>query len=181
MSWSDPPRLLLACLGVAASVLLSACSFSPVFGPSPTGRDVAADLSAITISLPPKPIDDPIPARVGQKVRNDLIFAFTGGNNAAPSRYGLKLDTVVTQTLLGVTRIETAPSYSVHVAVSYELTELTGGRVVARGVATGVAAYDSFNQAFANLRARQDAEDRGASAAADEIRIRLAAALRSGA
>src|SRR4051794_29491924 len=98
MSWSDPPRRILACSGLAALAMLSACTFSPVYGPGPGGRNVSADLSAITITLPPRPISEPVAARVEQKVRNDLIFAFTGGSNSAQPRYGLKLDTVVTQT-----------------------------------------------------------------------------------
>lgn len=181
MSLSEALGRLLRAVVLMAPAVLAACTFSPVYGPAPTGRVVTADLSAITISSPPKPIDAPNISRIEQKVRNDLIFGFTGGGAAPPPRYTLKLSTLVSQTLLGVTRIETAPSYSVRVTVAYELADIQSGRIVARGVANGVASYDRLNQAFANVRAQQDAEERAASAAADDIRIRLAAALASGA
>jgi LPS-assembly lipoprotein len=49
--------------------------------------------------------------------------------------------------------------------------------VLTRGVAHGVASYDRSNQGFANERGRIEAENRGATSAADEIRLRIAAIL----
>lgn len=181
MSLSKWLLRMAAATAAGATILMAGCTISPVYGPTAGGRIPTAELAAITISSPPTPLNDPIVSRVEQEVRNDLVFAFTGGAAASPPRYTLRLNTIVNETLLGVTRIETAPSYSVHVAVSYELAEIKSGRIVARGVATGVASYDRFNQAFANTRARRDAEDRAASSAADDIRLRLAAALSAGA
>jgi LPS-assembly lipoprotein len=148
---------------------LAACM--PVYGTSPVAGPVPARLAAIAIDPPANEIE--------QEVRNNLIFAFTGGGNPAPPIYNLRLSTNVSETLLGVTPIQTAPSYSINVAVAYELSDIATGRIVVRGVARGVASYDRSNQIFANTRARTDAELRAAGAAADDIRIRVAAALAS--
>jgi len=52
--------------------------------------------------------------------------------------------------------------------------------VIATGTARGSASYDRMNQVFANVRARIDAENRAAVAAADNIRLRVAAAVARG-
>jgi LPS-assembly lipoprotein len=63
------------------------------------------------------------------------------------------------------------------VTVTYELKEIATGQVILRSLNRGVASYDRSNQAFANQRARIDAEDRAAQQVADDIQLRLAAAL----
>lgn len=116
-----------------------------------------------------------------QEIRNRLLFSFNGGAEpAAQPRYDLHLTANVSEAPVGTTRINVAPSYSLAVAASYELTDIASQRIVTRGVARGVAAYDRSNQAFANTRARRDAEDRAAASAADEIRLRISAALVAG-
>jgi hypothetical protein len=52
-----------------------------------------------------------------------------------------------------------------------------GGEPIAKGQASVVASYDRTSQRFSNLRAARDAEIRDAKRLADEIRIRLAAAI----
>jgi LPS-assembly lipoprotein len=164
MSWSSRLRLpVLLALGLLAAGCM------PVYNTTAVSGSVPARLAAIAI--------DPPAGAIEQEVRNELIFAFTGGGNPAPPIYTLHLSTAVSETLLGVTPIDTAPSYSVNVAVSYELTEIATGRIVTRGVARGVASYDRSNQIFANTRARLDAQLRAAGVAADDIRIRVAASL----
>ena len=132
-------------------------------------QSVAADLSAISI----EDVND----RVGQQVRTNLIFGFTGGGKAAPPRYDLAMRVISREARLGFERDETAPAYSVTVTVTYELKEISTGKVILRSLNRGVASYDRSNQAFANQRARIDAEDRAAQSVADDIQLRLAAAL----
>lgn len=168
MSWSSSARFFgLPAALLAFGLLVTACM--PVYNTTAVSGSVPARLAAIAI--------DPPAGVIEQEVRNKLIFAFTGGGNPAPPIYTMHLSTAVSETLLGVTPIATAPSYSINVSVSYELTEILTGRIVTRGVARGVASYDRSIQIFANTRARQDAKLRAAGAAADDIRIRVAAAL----
>ena len=163
----DWSRFRLPAVLLALGLIAAGCM--PVYNTTAAGGSVPARLAAIAI--------DPPAGAIEQEVRNNLIFAFTGGGNPAPPIYTMHLSTAVSETLLGVTPIDTAPSYSVNVSVSYELTEIATGRIVTRGVARGVASYDRSNQIFANTRARTDAELRAAGVAADDIRIRVAAAL----
>lgn len=156
-------------VALALGLLASACTVQPVYMPIAQGPQVAADLSAIQI--------EDVSDRVGQQVRNNLIFGFTGGGVAAPPRYDLALRVTSREARLGFERDETAPAYSVTVTVTYELKEIGTGKVILRSLNRGVASYDRSNQAFANQRARIDAEDRAAQSVADDIQLRLAAAL----
>jgi LPS-assembly lipoprotein len=165
--WTGAIRGGLAAL--ALGVLASACTVQPVYMPIAQGPQVAADLSAISI--------EDVSDRVGQQVRNNLIFGFTGGGVAAPARYDLAMRVTSREARLGFERDETAPAYSVTVTVTYELKEIATGKVILRSLNRGVASYDRSNQAFANQRARIDAEDRAAQQVADDIQLRLAAAL----
>jgi LPS-assembly lipoprotein len=157
---------------LALGLLASACTVQPVYMPIAQGPNVAADLSAIAI--------EEVSTRVAQQVRNNLIFGFTGGGVAAPARYDLALRVVSREARLGFERDETAPAYSVTITVSYELKEIATGKIILRSLNRGVASYDRSNQAFANQRARIDAEDRAAQSVADDIQLRLASALASG-
>lgn len=169
--WARPIRtaaLLLLAGGLAA------CTVRPVYmsasGSGSSGGGVGqADLSSIAVS---DAFD-----RVGQQVRNNLIFLFTGGRPPAPVAYTLDVATTSSEVRLGFEKDETAPAYQVTVAVRYELKEVAGGRSIQRSIANGVASYDRSNQNFANIRARIDAENRAAQAVAEQINLRLSIAL----
>jgi LPS-assembly lipoprotein len=158
---------------LAVALALSACNVSPLYGPTLEGRPLATDLAAIAVQ-PPE-------SRVEQVITNKLIFDFSGGaQSAVAPRYDLRVTATVAETPIGTTRISVAPSYSLAVVAAYELTDAASQQIVARGVARGLSAYDRSNQAFANTRARRDAEDRAATSAAEEIRLRVSAALVAG-
>jgi LPS-assembly lipoprotein len=152
----------------AAALLLAACTVQPVYGPSHGGTSVAQTLRSITI--------DPVDSRVGQQVRNDLIFYLTGGGTPTEPQYQMRLRTTSSETALGITREGSAPVYSVTVTVSYTVRRIGTDEIVLRETVHGTASYDRFSQNFANIRAKRDAENRAAKQAADEIRIRVAAA-----
>ncbi|MBB5754117.1 LPS assembly lipoprotein LptE [Prosthecomicrobium pneumaticum] len=178
MSSSDrlpgAPRRIVA--GAAAALLalgLAGCTVTPVFmaGSTEIGArpGVSAELAAISIAS--------VSGRVAQQVRNDLIFAFTGGGDEADPLYDLSLQVTSSETRLGFDRDESSPAYSVTVTAVYELTEIKTGRSVTRGTSRGVASYDRSNQQFANERALIDAQDRASQLIAEDMRLRIAAVL----
>ncbi len=158
-----------ALFGLALAALAGACTVRPVYMQTATGGAPVADLSAISVQQ--------VGDRVAQEVRNNLIFAFTGGRPPAPPRYDLQLDVNTSEVRLGFEKDETAPAYQVTVAVKFELKDIASGRSILRSASNGVASYDRSNQNFANVRARIDAEDRAAQAVADQLQLRLAIAL----
>jgi LPS-assembly lipoprotein len=162
------PKPLLAALAVLA-LGLAGCGIQPLYGTTAGGSRLAAVLSGVEVA--------PIPGRVGQRVRNELIFENTGGGGAAPqSTY--KLDIVIKENITNeLVRISGDAKAQV-----YELDatfKLIGkdGRVVLEGKATSRAAYERYETIFSNVRARTDAENRAARTVAESIKVRIAAYL----
>jgi LPS-assembly lipoprotein len=151
-----------------AAAALGACTVQPVYGPGPSGTPSApAILSHIVIDAPSD--------RVGQVVRDKLIFGLTGGGRGGDPLYQMHLTTSVSETGLGLNHIDSAPTYAVTVTVTYEVSKIGSNQILIRNTSHGTASYDRVNQAFANVRAEIDAQDRAAAVAAEDIRIRLAA------
>lgn len=158
-------------LALGAVLALSACTVQPLYGPTPTGQAVTDALDRIAI--------DPVETRVAQEVRNRLIFDLGGGKQNSPA-YRMKLTVTASESALGVTPVESAPTYSITVSATYEVRSLATDEIVLRATSRGIASFDRISQVYANTRARLDAENRAASLAATDIRIRLAAAAATG-
>jgi LPS-assembly lipoprotein len=151
------------------SLALSGC-IQPLYGPLSAGGDVAGELQAIAV--------EPIPNRLGHYVGNELIFGFNGTGSQVPPKY--RLIVTVTENVQ-TPLLDTVSGYpsaaNVVVNADYRLMPVGGTEPVTKGQATVVASYDRTNQRFANLRAARDAEIRDAKTLADQIRIRVAAAI----
>ena len=166
-----PVRKASLLMVLAAASALAACTVQPLYGPGPTGASVTTALDRITI--------DPVDSRVGQELRNKLIFDLSGGPASSPV-YRMRLSVSAAESALGVTPVESAPAYSLTVSATYEVTSLSTGEVVLRGTSRGTASFDRVSQVYANTRAKIDAENRAAALAADDIRLRLATAAAKG-
>jgi LPS-assembly lipoprotein len=138
------------------------------------GSGATAALSSIEIA--------PANNRVGQEVRNHLIFLFGGGGGQpADPAYRLVLRTSavnLTPTEINTPRVRLEPTAgAVSVRSSYELTEIATGRVVASGVRAVQSPFDVPGQEFAALRAMRDAENRAARELAELLRLVVAQGL----
>ena len=82
--WWRSSALIASLLAGLAALALAGCGFQPLYGGSTAGGAKLAEVM--------KGVDiTPIPGRVGQRLRNELIFANTGGGNAGPTRYRLDI------------------------------------------------------------------------------------------
>lgn len=169
---SRQPRTRGALVAAVALLALAGCTVQPLYGTAPSGQAVPATISRIAIG--------PVDTRVAQQVRNALIFKLDGGNEPSNPVYQMTLIVTSAQTALGVTPIEAAPSYSLTVSATYEIKSVATGQVVLRDTSRGTASYNRTMQEYANRRAELDAEDRAAAVAAEDIRLRLAAAAAKG-
>lgn len=160
-------RLLIA---LASGLFLSGC-IQPLYGSlAAGGGDVAGELQQIKV--------DPIPGRTGHYLGDELIFALNGTGAQIPPKYHLTValvESVQTPLLDTVTGFPTAANIIVN--AEYKLLAPGSEAPVTAGKVTALEGYDRTSQRFANLRAARDAEIRGAKTLADQIRIRLAAAL----
>lgn len=168
-------RGLISTLGVAVLCILGGCGdgssgFRPLYGSASLGGAATQEkLATVDVA--------PIPGRVGQRIRNELIFQTTGGGKPATPQYrmDIAIRESVISTFVEVNGNAGAQIYSIE--ASYNLIRLSDKSVVASGKSFGRASFDRVTSIFANVEARQDAENRAAESVGEELRTRLLAIL----
>ena len=165
-------RVAFAC--AAATMLMAGCGdsgFRPMYASSAIvgGSDVNQKLAELEIA--------PIPGRVGQRLRNELIYQSTGGGLAAQPIYRLEIiiRESITPTLVQIDGNSSGSVYNLR--TSFRLVRLADRSVALTGESNGRVAFQRFDSVFANVRARQEAENRAAKTIGDELKSRLAAYL----
>ena len=155
---------------VSFAVGLSACQFQPLHGDRSASAVSGTDLSAVSVSQ--------VNTRVGQQVRNHLLFLLNGGFGSGEKTHEAKIRVTWSNRLLAsIQGIRDNVSGTVTVTVSYDLIELTEGKIVASGNRKAEAGYDRTGQVFANNRAERDAENRAAKEVAESLRLAIASDL----
>lgn len=162
--WSS--RAPAARLAAILALLALAGCFRPMYG-SVDGRPAVTDeLGRIAIA--------PLEGRVGQRVRNELLYAFSAGEGGeAPYRLAVSLRETSEDMMLR--RSGEAVTTIFELRANFTLIEAASGRVLHGGTASARAPYDRSAQIFANERARLDAENRAARTVADQVKTRIAA------
>ena len=158
MSWSEgrAKTALIAVLFGLVGMAISGCQVQPLNATKPTalpGATVApSELSSVEVLE--AQATEPSAARVGQQVRNHLIFGLTGGGHPAGATHTLALRVAVNHTTVAIETSTKAPSAAgVAVVASYTLTENGKNQTVATGIRQTTVAYDRTSQSFANQRA----------------------------
>ena len=145
------------------------CGFHPLYATSPLlgGSETAAKLASLDIA--------PIPGRVGQRMRNEMIFQATGGGAEALNP-AYRLEIAVTE-LISATLVQTDGDSSgsvYNLNAKFKLIRIADKTVVLQGASNGRAMFERFESIYSNVRAREDAENRAARTIADDLKSRLA-------
>lgn len=166
-------RTSLLVATIIAATLAAGCGdtgFRPLYGTASIGgADVTQQLAQVEIA--------PIPGRVGQQIRNEVIFQTTGGGHAAPPAYRLEIVVreSITSTLVKISGDASGSVYNLN--ADYRLVRISDKKVVTQGNSVSRAAFERFTSVFSNVRARRDAEDRAAGVIAQDVKTRIAAYL----
>ncbi|HXY90690.1 MAG TPA: LPS assembly lipoprotein LptE [Xanthobacteraceae bacterium] len=170
MSSLEPSFRRLA--GIAALACLLAGCFTPMYadrsltgnGPSNL-REAMRDVEIAKIE-----------GRVGQEIRNDIIFELSGGGgnpSGAPYRLNLQVATNSSSAIIseatGLPQNET-----VLLDVTYKLQDVANDKVVLTDKAIARVTVDTTQQRYARVRALRDAENRAAKIVSEQIRARVA-------
>lgn len=160
------------CLAFAVAASLAACGdagFRPLYGPTAVGAYASERLKEVDFA--------PIPGRVGQRIRNEMVFQGTGGGNPLPPHYRFEvvLQENVTSTLVKVSGQAANSVYSVQ--ASFRLIDSRDKKVVFEGASHARASFERFESVYSSVRAREDAENRAARTIAEDLKTRLAAFL----
>lgn len=162
-------RTGIAGAGLAAALLaLAGCQVQPLYGSTSTGSVANA---SIEISQATN--------RVGQVVRNELVFAF-GQGSGEPANAEYRLDLSAAGSASGVLPTGAQNDFSaarVTATGTYRLLVAETGEEVAVGSRSTIALLDYPAQGYSNMRAVRDAENRAARELAALIRADIAAKL----
>jgi LPS-assembly lipoprotein len=155
-------------IGVSA-IALSGCGFQPLYGPTASGAQLADVMKTVDINT--------VPGRVGQRIRNELIFRTTGGGYAGEPKYRLEiaLRESIQRTLVSKEGDPLGEIYQIY--SEYKLIRIADRKVVLEGHSNARAAFDKVESVFSDIRAKRDAEDRASNTIAEAIRTRVAAFL----
>jgi LPS-assembly lipoprotein len=155
-------------------MLVAGCGdtgFRPMYASSAIvgGPDVNEKLAQLDVA--------PIPGRVGQRLRNELIYQSTGGGLAQEPAYRLEIviRESITPTLVQQDGNSSGSVYNLK--TSFRLIRLADKSVALQGDSSGRVAFQRFDSVFSNVRARRDAEDRAAKTVGEELKGRIAAYL----
>jgi len=150
--------------------ILSACQFQPLYGERTSSLQNGTNLSGVSVSQ--------VDTRVGQQVRNHLLFLLDGGytNPEKTHEARIRVNSNNKQ-FASVQGEQDSTSGSVTVIVTYDLVDLATGKAIANGSRQAFASYDRTGQVFANERAVRDAENRAARETAESLRLAIASDL----
>ena len=171
------------------AALLAGCGGSPLqplYGTTASGKQMTDVLANLDISI--------IPGRVGQRVRNELLFYRAGSGDAAPvvgAEYRLEIALRESTQSVHVSTTGLAGGQVFALDSTFKVVRVKDGKVVHQGNSYARAPYetnkvtDPLDEAgtstgrsvFGNVRAAYDAQNRAANHLASDIRTRVAAYL----
>jgi LPS-assembly lipoprotein len=167
-------RVGVMAVALALSLGLTACGnggagFTPLHGPTASGAHLNEKFAAVDFAT--------IPGRVGQRIRNELLFDKSATGPAAAPNHRLEVKVVdsIATTLVKINGDSQGQVYQVE--ASYRLVDLKTNKAVFEGRSLSRASFERFESIYSNVRAREDAENRAAENLANDIRTRLSAYL----
>ena len=154
------------------TISLAGC-FKPMLAEQPSGSSVTASLANVYVET--------VIGRVGQRLRNKLIYFFSGAAQSEASAYRLSIS--LTETVSsGLVQPDTnALAKTVKLKARFTLTDTATGKPIHGGESFARATFDrkvstagGTSILFANERAELDAQNRAADTLAEDIRARIA-------
>lgn len=176
MWWPDRLTRMGAVLALAG---LTAGCFQPLYSQqvSVGGSAIVDKLSSVDVAPITTPANGTRLARVGNEVRNNLIYGLTGGHSAAAADYKLTVSLTSSQAQVIVDITTARPDIQNYgIDATYTLTDIKNGKTMISGQTFSRVSYDipGQEQRFAGERGLRNAENRAAKVIADNIRSRLA-------
>ncbi len=159
-------------VGAILAPALAACEgstgFRPMYG-SAALADTEAKLASVSFGT--------IPGRVGQRIRNELIFQGTGGGHGLPPEF--HLDVAIREQVVStlVRKDGESQSQVYNLEAKFQLIRIADKSVLLEGTSYGRAGFERYDSIYSNVKAREDAENRAARTIAQDIKTRLAAFL----
>ncbi len=147
--------------------VLAGCGFEPLYGPAGQPQSaVVAALAGVHVA--------PIPDRIGQQLRNDLLDRLTPGGTPSKPTYTLEIALREDREGLAIRKDETVTRFNLTLRARFVLIDRQTRLPIFKGATRSIAAYNVVESTFATLIAEQDAGARTARDVSEEIRNQLA-------
>ncbi|MFW6027706.1 MAG: hypothetical protein ACOC91_02750 [bacterium] len=169
------PNPVLACGVLISALMLSACGFRPLYGQTDDGGGLGDRLAAVEVEEVRGPNDREF------KTALDMQMYPAGRPADAQTQYLLQVQLKADRVGLAIQPDASITRYDYNLAGQYRLLDVSSGKAVHQGVATAKTAWNVVDSQFATLAARRDAEDRAIRSLSEEIRMRVALFLATGA
>ena len=157
-----PLKALPAALLAVSALALSACGFTPLYGP----QAVTKGLGSIEVVAPE--------GRAGYLLREKLDDALARNVNLLPT-HRLVYTVKEARYARGVRVDNVANRYELNLTADWKLLDAKTGQAVRNGQAQATVTYDSSDQPYASIAAQQDSQERAATEVARKIQLDLAA------
>jgi LPS-assembly lipoprotein len=170
MWWSEPASGARALIAAGIIALTAGCGFRPLYlsGGEASGEPtVGGELASVDIA--------PIRDRVGQLVRNDLLFLLSPTVDETTAAYRLDVRIAETISELAVERTGFATRSNLRLNATYSLIDLASGKPLVNGRTRAISSYNIVNASYSTLTAQYAARERAARQIAEDIRSRLSA------
>ena len=177
MWWPETARIIRVLPALMLAGIVAGC-FQPLYGDQATvaSAGLVNRLAAVEVTQIIAPNGSRL-ARLGNEVRDDLLFKLTGGGSALPPTHRLEISLSSTQLQVIVDVTSARPEVQNYgINATYRLIDLATNKPVISGQTFSRVSYNipGQQQRFAGQRGQRDAEDRAAKVIADNIHARLA-------
>ena len=160
-------------LGALAAAPLAACGFEPVYGNrtvreptagGPVTAQIRDDMAGIWI--------EPIPERMGQILRNQLIDLLNGTNEPTQPLYRLEVSLRQLKQAVLERRESLETATNLIIIATYKLKTPTG-EVLTTNQSRSIVLYNQLPSPYATVAAEEYARDRAVRQLAQDMRLRL--------
>lgn len=155
-------------LATVLALLLCGCGFHPLYAERDQGG-FDADLAAVKVAT--------IQDRLGQELALSLRDGLNPQGIKVPARYVLDVKLIPQRNDLGIRSDGTASRTQMMIIANFQLKEIATDRTVLQGTTRTAVSFDALNDEYANVVARQSAQERSLRDISDDIRTRLVAYL----
>ena len=156
-------RRNIFCSVVGIFLFVSGCGFTGIHGPQSPAT--ISNLATFEIS--------PIPDRIGQMLRNELIDRMRHGRKIDAPRFYVSVLLVERLNQLGIRKDDVATRANLILNATFRVSREQKGQPVYVGRSRSVSSYDILASDFATLSALQDARRRGVKTLAQTITNRI--------
>jgi LPS-assembly lipoprotein len=154
-------KTLPAALLTVVALGLSACGFTPLYGP----QSVTKGLGSIEVVA--------ADGRAGYLLREKLDDALARDVNLPPT-HRLVYTVNELRYARGVRVDNVANRYELNLTANWRLLDIKTGQAVRTGSTSAAVTYDSADQPYASIAAQQDSQERAATEVARRIQLELA-------